>query len=92
MNNHSLPVTIIVVSDQKRAMIWRSDDLRGRGFERVRATVVKLSDEMTAPLRQRSQMLRGKVAKRENSDVAWFWPAASITCNRGNHKANKKRP
>jgi hypothetical protein len=30
--------------------------------------VVNLSDEMTAPLRQRSQMLRGKVAERESPD------------------------
>jgi hypothetical protein len=92
MNSHSLPVTNTAVSNQKRAMIWRSNYLRGRGFERVRAMVVKLTAEMTAPLRQPRHMLRGKVAIREKSELRNLGSASPVRLGQSNHKANKKRP
>src|SRR4051812_48955206 len=68
------------------------EDRRGHGLERVRAMVVKLSDQMTAPLRQRSQMFRGKVAACEIPDGVPPCRAGSTNSNNGNPNANKKRP
>jgi hypothetical protein len=43
--------------------------------------VVKLSDQMTAPLRQRSQILRGKVAGSESP--IWFSPGFAASTKSG---------
>jgi hypothetical protein len=92
MNNHSLPVTTIVLPDPKRSTHLARQYRRGPRLVPVRAMVVKLSDEMTAPLRQRSQILRGKVAEGENPDLASLGLAVSTERGKGNRNANKKRP
>jgi hypothetical protein len=74
MNNHSLPVTTIVLPDPKRSTHLARQYRRGLRLVPVRAMVVKLSDEMTAPLRQRSQILRGKVAEGKTL----IWPALAL--------------
>jgi hypothetical protein len=72
MNNYSLVVTIIFfdVLGHKCPLIRRAIYRHDRGPERVPALVVKHSDKMAAPLRQRDRSLRGRVADDENRNLA----------------------